>query len=181
MKVKFNKYYALTLKSGWGTPMQMSRYNKFVQDYYWLKENVKDIDKYVESNLNLKPPKMDSSEENLELSPPIDKFMEDSSHLNSLKESNSQLESCDSYLNSIVYPKINDLGNGNPKNKKLKNLEAERIKIFQDILNKKEEAPKDVHHIMGFFASFLNELNDKTKEEIYNFKIKFLEIISPYI
>ncbi|CAK9291639.1 unnamed protein product [Gordionus sp. m RMFG-2023] len=48
IKSKFNKFYSLSKKSGSGAAMISSRHLKFIEDYFWLKENVEDICKNAE-------------------------------------------------------------------------------------------------------------------------------------
>ncbi|CAK9300185.1 unnamed protein product, partial [Gordionus sp. m RMFG-2023] len=49
IKSKFNKYYAISKKSGSGAAI--------VEDYYWLKENVEDICRHSETSFILKQSK----------------------------------------------------------------------------------------------------------------------------
>ncbi|CAK9291640.1 unnamed protein product [Gordionus sp. m RMFG-2023] len=53
IKSKFNKFYSLSKKSGSGAAMISSRHLKFIEDYFWLKENVEDICKNAEASFSL--------------------------------------------------------------------------------------------------------------------------------
>ncbi|XP_065324679.1 uncharacterized protein LOC135931474 isoform X2 [Gordionus sp. m RMFG-2023] len=187
IKSKFNKFYSLSKKSGSGAAMISSRHLKFIEDYFWLKDNVEDICKNAEASFSLDQISSHDYEQNIQdvvnvqtssqdyelnthdlltdIVNPTDIYEKEILELdNSFNKEN--INPCSSKRKNLDTPKS--------KAKKSKKYEDEKMEIFRGFAAKHTSQGDDPHNIMGFFKSYQAQFNIMTDKEIFDFKLKFI-------